>query len=124
VLLISDPTTDKSAAALDVRVGHLSDPAELPGLAHFLEHMLFMGTKKYPDENEYNVFLAQHGGSSNAYTDTEDTKCEASHKRSEPRAKRPPARLHTRSVALAQALAHKRPQLTLPSCLLRSQLLL
>lgn len=69
----SDPTTDKSAASLDVRVGHLSDPDKFPGLAHFLEHMLFMGTEKYPDENEYNTFLSSHGGGSNAYTDTEDT---------------------------------------------------
>ncbi|RWS24840.1 peptidase: M16 family-like protein [Leptotrombidium deliense] len=46
VLLISDPTTDKSAAALDVNVGSMSDPKSLPGLAHFLEHMLFLGTKK------------------------------------------------------------------------------
>ena len=34
-----------------------------------LEHMLFMGTKTYPDENAYQAFLASHGGSSNAYTD-------------------------------------------------------
>ena len=58
---------------MDVRVGHLSDPDNLPGLAHFLEHMLFMGTEKYPDENEYNTYLSSHGGGSNAYTDTEDT---------------------------------------------------
>ena len=45
-LLISDPTTDKASAALDVRVGHLSDPEDLPGLAHFCEHLLFMGTEK------------------------------------------------------------------------------
>lgn len=49
------------------------DPAKTPGLAHFLEHLLFMGTEKYPDEAEYNVFLSEHGGSSNAYTDSEDT---------------------------------------------------
>jgi len=73
VLLISDPTTDKAAAAMDVRVGHLSDPDEAPGLAHFCEHMLFMGTEKYPDENDYNVYLSSHGGSSNAYTDMEST---------------------------------------------------
>ena len=36
----------------------------LAGLAHFLEHMLFMGSDKYPDENEYSAFLAQHGGGS------------------------------------------------------------
>ena len=43
VLLVSDETTDKSAAALDVHIGHMSDPNNLPGLAHFCEHMLFLG---------------------------------------------------------------------------------
>ena len=38
VLVISDSTTDKASAALDVHVGHLADPLETPGLAHFLEH--------------------------------------------------------------------------------------
>ena len=68
VLLISDPTTDKSSAALDVHIGHMSDPRELPGLAHFCEHMLFLGTEKYQDENEYSKYLSQHGGSFNAFT--------------------------------------------------------
>ena len=39
------------------------------GLSHYLEHMLFMGSKKYADENEYDSFLAKNGGSSNAYTE-------------------------------------------------------
>ncbi|XP_065556618.1 insulin-degrading enzyme-like [Artemia franciscana] len=73
VMLISDTSTDKSAAALNVSVGHLCDPWELPGLAHFLEHMLFMGTKKYPLENEYSKFLSEHGGASNAFTATDHT---------------------------------------------------
>lgn len=73
VLLISDPTTDKSAAAIDVNTGHLHDPKNLPGLAHFCEHMLFLGTEKYPVENEYHKFLSSHGGGSNAYTDTDHT---------------------------------------------------
>ncbi|XP_013403642.1 insulin-degrading enzyme [Lingula anatina] len=73
VLLISDETTDKSAAAMDVHVGHMSDPDNLPGLAHFCEHMLFLGTEKYPSENEYNKFLSEHGGSSNAFTSAEHT---------------------------------------------------
>ncbi|XP_015602966.1 insulin-degrading enzyme isoform X2 [Cephus cinctus] len=68
VLLISDPTTDKSAASLDVNIGFLNDPPELPGLAHFCEHMLFLGTEKYPMENEYTVYLSQNGGASNAAT--------------------------------------------------------
>lgn len=68
VLLISDPETDISAASLCVHIGAMSDPPFAQGLAHFLEHMLFMGTKKYPVENDYDKFLAQHGGCSNAYT--------------------------------------------------------
>lgn len=72
-LLVCDPTTEKSAACCDVHVGSLSDPAEAQGLAHFLEHMLFMGTEKYPTENAYSAFLNTHGGSSNAYTSTENT---------------------------------------------------
>ena len=50
-LLICDTETDKASAAMDVRVGHLSDPPSLQGMAHFCEHLLFMGTKKYPREN-------------------------------------------------------------------------
>ncbi|KAG2516513.1 hypothetical protein BBO99_00005782 [Phytophthora kernoviae] len=68
VLLVSDPKTEKSAAAMDIHVGHQSDPEELPGLAHFLEHMLFLGTTKYPDENSYKKFLSAHSGRSNAST--------------------------------------------------------
>ena len=41
--------------------------------AHFLEHMLFMGTKKYPDENYFEAKLDALGGSYNAYTDSENT---------------------------------------------------
>lgn len=72
-LVISDPETDKASAAMDVRVGHLSDPADLPGMAHFCEHLLFMGTKKYPRENEYSEYLSNHSGSSNAFTSLENT---------------------------------------------------
>ena len=42
----------KAAAAVAVGVGSLCDPLEMQGLAHYLEHMLFMGSEKYPDENE------------------------------------------------------------------------
>ena len=45
-LLISDPKTDRSAASVDVHSGYMVDPKEFPGLAHFCEHMLFMGSKK------------------------------------------------------------------------------
>ena len=73
VVLVSDPEADKAGAALDVNVGQFSDPSELPGLAHFCEHMLFLGTEKYPNENEYSEYLSKHGGYSNAFTDKENT---------------------------------------------------
>uniref|UniRef100_A0A7N6AZ13 Nardilysin convertase n=1 Tax=Anabas testudineus TaxID=64144 RepID=A0A7N6AZ13_ANATE len=63
----------KRAAALCISVGSFSDPDDLPGLAHFLEHMVFMGSEKYPAENGFDAFLKKHGGSDNASTDCERT---------------------------------------------------
>jgi insulysin len=73
VVLCSDPTSNEAGAAMDVHVGACSDPAEIRGLAHFNEHMLFLGTKDYPKEDSFEEFLATNGGTSNAYTASEDT---------------------------------------------------
>ncbi|RZC77504.1 hypothetical protein C5167_001669 [Papaver somniferum] len=73
VLLISDPETDKCAASMSVGVGYFSDPEGLEGLAHFLEHMLFYASEKYPVEDSYSKYITEHGGSTNAYTSTEHT---------------------------------------------------
>ncbi|KAK7928452.1 peptidase M16 inactive domain-containing protein [Apiospora marii] len=72
-LLVHDPETDKASAALDVNVGNFSDEADMPGMAHAVEHLLFMGTKKYPVENAYNQYLSAHAGHSNAYTGATST---------------------------------------------------
>ncbi|MBW0479884.1 hypothetical protein O181_019599 [Austropuccinia psidii MF-1] len=72
-IIIHDPKTDKSAAAMDVNVGHLSDPPHLQGLAHFCEHLLFMGNQKYPSENDYSEYLAKNSGHSNAFTGLDNT---------------------------------------------------
>jgi len=71
VLLVSDPTSEKAGGALQVAVGQFSDPDHALGLAHFLEHMLFLGTKKYPEENSYSSFIKSNGGFDNAYTEFE-----------------------------------------------------
>jgi insulysin len=73
VLLICDPETDKSAASLAVNTGHFDDPSDRQGMAHFLEHMLFLGTDTYPKPGEYQQFMNRHGGSNNAWTGTEFT---------------------------------------------------
>ncbi len=71
--LISDPRAKKSAAILSVNVGSWQDPKAHPGLAHFLEHMLFMGTKKYPKEAGFSEFIKTHGGQNNAFTEDQYT---------------------------------------------------
>lgn len=73
VLLVSDASADKAAAALDVAVGSGDDPETRMGLAHYLEHMLFLGTDKYPNPDDYQQFIASHGGSQNAYTSFDHT---------------------------------------------------
>jgi protease-3 len=73
VLMVSDPTTEKSAAALSVGVGAFSDPMDFQGMAHYLEHMLFMGSESFPEPDGYMNFAAENGGSSNAYTSSEIT---------------------------------------------------
>lgn len=45
-LLVHDPDTDKAGAAVNVNVGSFSDADDMPGMAHAVEHLLFMGTKK------------------------------------------------------------------------------
>ena len=68
VFLIHDPTTETAAASLDVHVGSLRDPPEYQGLAHFLEHMLFVGSEKYPGASDFSDYLSQNGGDFNAWT--------------------------------------------------------
>jgi insulysin len=68
VILVSDMEADKSAVAMNVHVGGALDPLPLYGLAHFLEHMLFQGTERYPDVNEFDSFVSENGGYNNAFT--------------------------------------------------------
>ncbi|NNG43156.1 peptidase M16 [Pseudoalteromonas sp. NEC-BIFX-2020_002] len=68
VILVSDPSAEKSAAALSVGVGLLHDPMSQQGMAHYLEHMLFLGTERYPDTKGYSDFMTKNGGAHNAYT--------------------------------------------------------
>ena len=72
VVLCHDESETRAACAMAVHVGASSDRT-VEGLAHFCEHMLFLGTKKYPIEDEFELYLQNHGGSSNAFTDAENT---------------------------------------------------
>ena len=72
-LLVSDPEAEQSGAALGVNIGSLSDSKDEVGLAHFCEHLVFMGTEKYPLESEIEEYLSKNGGDSNAYTGLDHT---------------------------------------------------
>ena len=67
-IIINDKLQEKSQVSVAISVGSYSNPLNYDGLAHFLEHMLFMGSKTYPIENYYYTKLSELGGNSNAYT--------------------------------------------------------
>ena len=46
----------------------MMDPEVGLGLAHFLEHMLFMGSGKYNRVDEFAECISKYQGNSNAYT--------------------------------------------------------
>lgn len=71
MLLIQDLKVTKSALSISVAAGHFEDPENCQGLAHLLEHMLFLGSDAYPQSNGINEFFSNHGGSINAWTGTE-----------------------------------------------------
>ncbi|XWS56279.1 hypothetical protein CRYUN_Cryun09bG0072300 [Craigia yunnanensis] len=61
------------ASSMKVGVGSFCDPVGLEGLAHFLEHMLFYASEKYPLEDSYSKYITEHGGKTNAFTAPEQT---------------------------------------------------
>ncbi|WP_250656423.1 insulinase family protein [Alkalimarinus coralli] len=73
VILVSDPSAERAAAALAVGVGSSNDPGDSPGLAHFVEHMLFLGSERYPEPHGFQQFMSQSGGTFNAFTSADQT---------------------------------------------------
>tara|TARA_Y100000389_G_scaffold204065_1_gene254803 strand:+ start:1073 stop:3706 length:2634 start_codon:yes stop_codon:yes gene_type:complete len=66
--IVQDKNITQASVCVCIKAGSINNPKEYQGLAHFLEHMLFLGSKKYPKENYFDETLKCHGGSSNAYT--------------------------------------------------------
>eukprot|EP00746_Dinoflagellata_sp_MGD_P167388 gnl/MRDRNA2_/MRDRNA2_97964_c0_seq1.p1 gnl/MRDRNA2_/MRDRNA2_97964_c0~~gnl/MRDRNA2_/MRDRNA2_97964_c0_seq1.p1 ORF type:complete len:1184 (+),score=293.62 gnl/MRDRNA2_/MRDRNA2_97964_c0_seq1:176-3727(+) len=73
VVNVQDVTSTSGGFAVAVEAGSFYDPKDLQGLAHFCEHMLFLGTAKYPNPSGFDQFLNTHGGANNAYTAEEVT---------------------------------------------------
>ncbi|UQY36467.1 pyrroloquinoline quinone biosynthesis protein PqqF [Pseudomonas fulva] len=62
------PHLKRSAAALRIHAGSHDAPARWPGLAHFLEHLLFLGTARFPLEDGLMRHVQRLGGEVNAST--------------------------------------------------------
>ncbi|XP_054162620.1 nardilysin-like [Oppia nitens] len=67
------PNDKFSAVAIVVRTGSFANPKEMQGLAHLVEHVLTMGSKEFPEENDLDDYLTSRGGYQNAHTEYEYT---------------------------------------------------
>lgn len=63
-----DSTQEAGAFAVAVGCGYFHDPPELPGLAHMLEHMIFLGSSENSDATAWDEFISSKGGMHNAHT--------------------------------------------------------
>ncbi|MBK1869464.1 M16 family metallopeptidase [Aestuariivirga sp. YIM B02566] len=54
------------------RVGSADEPQGKAGIAHFLEHLMFKGTNKYPP-GAFNRIIRENGGEDNAFTSKDYT---------------------------------------------------
>ena len=72
-IIINDSTLDRTFISVNIKAGSYDEPKGYDGLAHFLEHMLFMGSEKYPKENHFNDTVVKYSGETNAYTSYEET---------------------------------------------------
>lgn len=73
-LLVSDPMVDAASCVVQFRVGSHDEPEHLPGLAHLLEHMLFMGSADYPQAGSFPQLISQWSGRFNASTAAQRTR--------------------------------------------------
>ncbi|NVZ51414.1 pyrroloquinoline quinone biosynthesis protein PqqF [Pseudomonas sp. B6002] len=62
------PRLKRCAAVLQVAAGSHDVPLAWPGLAHFLEHLLFLGTERFPAGEGLMAYVQRHGGQVNAST--------------------------------------------------------
>ncbi|MFL1417637.1 pyrroloquinoline quinone biosynthesis protein PqqF [Pseudomonas fildesensis] len=62
------PRLKRCAAVLRVAAGSHDVPLTWPGLAHFLEHLLFLGTERFPTGEGLMAYVQRHGGQVNAST--------------------------------------------------------
>jgi predicted Zn-dependent peptidase len=73
LVAVEMPHLHSAEIAVYLKVGGRNDPDGKAGISHFLEHMLFRGTKEFPSNLELETAFEAIGGSVNAATDEEST---------------------------------------------------
>lgn len=68
VRLHHQPRLKRAAAFMRVAAGSHDVPVAWPGLAHFLEHLFFLGTERYHGDQGLMSFVQNQGGQVNAST--------------------------------------------------------
>lgn len=71
LILKSMPSVNSAVVYVAVGAGPRYETKETAGLAHFLEHMLFEGTKNLPSSKKVAEYIEKVGGRSSAWTDKE-----------------------------------------------------
>jgi zinc protease len=72
VVVVSNRRAPVIAHMVWYRVGAADEPAGKSGIAHFLEHLMFKGTKTIPP-GEFSKIVARNGGQDNAFTSQDYT---------------------------------------------------
>jgi insulysin len=73
LILIRDPNATKAAASLYIGAGSMNEPPNMNGLAHLLEHVVFSGNAKYPQQDFFETYAASNGGGVSAYVGMDHT---------------------------------------------------
>src|SRR5271170_1416237 len=72
IIAEANPDAHSFAAGFYVNTGSRDESAEINGVSHFLEHMMFKGSNKYSWEDVNRIF-DEMGANYNAYTSQENT---------------------------------------------------
>lgn len=72
VVLVENHMAPVASVGLLYKVGTADDPIAFYGISHFLEHLMFKGTKEVKGE-DFKRLISSRGGSINAFTSSDET---------------------------------------------------
>ena len=72
VVVLPDHRLPIITHAVYYRAGSADDPPGQTGIAHFLEHLMFRGTRRFPN-GQYDLIVTRAGGTNNAFTSNDKT---------------------------------------------------